>query len=69
MNLLKEFVKTDLSTPEGQVILDKVLHNEPLIDRESHYTHEEGELISETNLNAELELDKYKNIQRTIFLK
>lgn len=69
LNLLKEFIKPDLSNPERQVLLDKVIHNEPLIDRESHYTHDEGVLTSETNFNAELGLDKYYQIQRTRLFK
>ena len=61
--MLEKFVNADFSTPEGQVILEKVKNSdkkETYIDKASHFTREENGFLSDDNI----ELSKTTQIKR-----
>lgn len=63
LELLEKFVNADLSTPEGQVILEKVKNSdkkETYIDKAFHFTGEENGFLSDDNI----ELSKTTQMKR-----
>ena len=53
LELLEKFVNADLSTPEGQVILEKVKNSdkkETYIDKAAHFTDEGNGFLSDDNI-------------------
>ena len=68
LELLEKFVNTDLSTPEGKVILEKVKNSdkkETYIDKASHFTGEENGFLSDDNI----EMSKRTRVKRSEQMK
>lgn len=58
--MLKSLLQSGLPAAENQLVFEKNMNKEPLIDIVSHYTEQEDDPLSEDNLNFELQQDNGK---------